>query len=579
MEKKYYEGEKHTFDELLEIIHCLRDPKEGCSWDSVQTHETLKKCLKDECEEVFEAVDNKDDENLCEELGDVMLQVLLNAEIAKERGAFSMDDVIDGLTDKLIRRHPHVFGDVKRPENPDEALKLWQDVKKKEKEMKAVQLIANKIDIPGKECIMGNITLPTEVDGAKIEWNSSAKDIITDTAVGKMAAGVVTRQKEDVCVKLTANVSLGEQTVSKEIDICVKSAPKSLTEDSFSGYLFAHFIGEQEGNQEQIYFALSEKGLNFKDMNNCKPVLVSNIGEGGVRDPYLCRSYEGDRFFLIATDLSIYNRGGWFQNEQGYYDASTTGSSNLVLWESTDLVNWGEPKLLPVAPNNAGMAWAPEMVYHEETGEYVIFFASSIMNPDTKMKAKPNTIFYVTTRDFENFSETKILIDNQTDPDGKPREIIDTTIIKIGDTYYSASKDGDNAENNGGIRIFKTRDLFNPDSWEKVLDLDELGLDISGLGIKALDNGDLEGPELFLLNKCDWENQNIPEYGIMADRYAADLGYLPLKTTNLDDFNNENHSWKVLSESEYSFDKLKKRHGTIISVTREEITRIIENYS
>lgn len=441
-----------------------------------------------------------------------------------------------------------------------------------------MQDIFKKIDIPNKDGIRGNITLLSELDGAKITWNSSDKDIITDAYTDGMAAGVVRRQSEDKHIKLTATVLLDGEKASKDFDVCVLKAPKMLSDDDFTGYLFAHFIGEQEGNQEQIYFALSEEGLHFKDMNNSRPVLISSVGEKGVRDPYMYRSYEGDRFFLIATDLSIYNRGGWFQNEQGYYDASTTGSSSLVLWETTDLINWGEPKLLPVAPKNAGMAWAPEMIYHEETGEYVIYFSSSIMNPETKMKAKPNTIFYVTTRDFVHFSDTKIFIDNQTDPDGKAREIIDTTLIKIGDTYYSASKDGDNSEANGGIRILKTKTLFDKDSWEKVLNLDELGLDINGLGIKALDNGDLEGPELFLYNKCDWEKENLPEYGIMADRYMADLGYLPLRTTDIEDIKNTNNSWKILSDSEYSFDKLKKRHGTIISITSEEIKKIKERF-
>ena len=132
--KKYTEGNPHTMEELLEIIHILRDPEIGCSWDSAQTHETLKKCLTDECEEVLQAIDNKDDVNLCEELGDVMLQVLLNAEIASERKAFTMEDIINGLADKLIRRHPHVFGDEKRPDSPEEALAMWRRVKEKEKE-------------------------------------------------------------------------------------------------------------------------------------------------------------------------------------------------------------------------------------------------------------------------------------------------------------------------------------------------------------------------------------------------------------------------------------------------------------
>lgn len=136
MNKKYIEGTHHDMNELLEIVHCLRDKETGCSWDSAQTHESLKKCLKDESEEVFEAIDNKDDENLCEELGDVLLQVLLNTEIASERNAFTFDDVICGLSDKLIRRHPHVFADEPRPDNPEDALALWKKVKEKEKALK-----------------------------------------------------------------------------------------------------------------------------------------------------------------------------------------------------------------------------------------------------------------------------------------------------------------------------------------------------------------------------------------------------------------------------------------------------------
>ena len=344
----------------------------------------------------------------------------------------------------------------------------------------------------------------------------------------------------------------------------------------FEGYLFAHFIGEANENEEQIYFAVSEDGLNFKDLNHNKPVLISKVGEMGVRDPYIYRSPVDNKFYLVATDLSIYHRGGWFQNEQGYYDASTTGSARLVLWVSDDLINWEEPKLLSVAPENAGMAWAPEMIYDEENSQYVIFFSSSIMNPVTKYKDKPNTIYYVTTKDFEAFSEPKVLIDNQTDgeADNRGREIIDTTIIKINETYYAASKDGDNAEKNGGIRIHKNKNLYDPKGWEKVLDLDELNIDLSGHEIAVLDNSSLEGPELFLYNPKDWTNPDIPEYGLMADQYMLGNGYLPLKTTNIEDRDNSLNSWTLLDKSQYSFDKLKKRHGTIINITREELERL-----
>ena len=133
MKGQYLEGEKHSFDQLLEIVHILRDPKEGCSWDSVQTHESMKECLTNEAQEVLQAIDNRDDQNLCEELGDVLLQVLLHAEIAAGRGAFEFRDIVQMLSDKLIRRHPHVFGDQPRPNSPEEALALWKKVKEEEK--------------------------------------------------------------------------------------------------------------------------------------------------------------------------------------------------------------------------------------------------------------------------------------------------------------------------------------------------------------------------------------------------------------------------------------------------------------
>ncbi len=123
-------------------------------------------------------------------------------------------------------------------------------------------------------------------------------------------------------------------------------------------------------------------------MNNAKPVLTSTVGELGVRDPYIYRSPEGDRFFLIATDLSIYHRGGWKKNEQGYYDPSTTGSHYLVLWESTDLVNWGTPKHIKVAPENAGMAWAPEMIYNDKTGGVHHFLCIQYHESGDKIQSK-----------------------------------------------------------------------------------------------------------------------------------------------------------------------------------------------
>lgn len=125
---------RYDFADFCEIIARLRAPG-GCPWDIKQTHESLKKCLVEETGEVLEAIDHKDDANLCEELGDVLLQVVMHAQIAAEENRFTMDDVIQGVAEKMIRRHPHVFGDAKA-ETQEESLALWQEIKRKEKERK-----------------------------------------------------------------------------------------------------------------------------------------------------------------------------------------------------------------------------------------------------------------------------------------------------------------------------------------------------------------------------------------------------------------------------------------------------------
>lgn len=127
--------EKYTYEQLLHIIAELRSDY-GCPWDRAQTHESMVKCLYDECEEVVEAIKNKDDDNLCEELGDVFLQVLLHAQIASEEGRFTMEDVVDGLAKKMIRRHPHVFGNAPTASTPEEGLARWKEIKAREKEEK-----------------------------------------------------------------------------------------------------------------------------------------------------------------------------------------------------------------------------------------------------------------------------------------------------------------------------------------------------------------------------------------------------------------------------------------------------------
>ena len=127
----------YSYDELVGIIAELRGDH-GCPWDKAQTHESLIPCLRDECEEVVQAIEKKDEENLCEELGDVLLQVLLHAQIAKEQGLFTMEDVVNMLAEKMIRRHPHVFGNEEYG-SPEQNRLRWEEIKKAEKEAKEMR--------------------------------------------------------------------------------------------------------------------------------------------------------------------------------------------------------------------------------------------------------------------------------------------------------------------------------------------------------------------------------------------------------------------------------------------------------
>ena len=128
------EDRKYTLEDFVDIVATLRG-ENGCPWDKKQTHESLEKCLRDECEEVIEAIEKKDDDNLCEKLGDVLLQVVMHSQIATEEGRFTLEDVIDGVAKKMVRRHPHVFAGVKL-ETEEERLAMWNSIKKQEKEEK-----------------------------------------------------------------------------------------------------------------------------------------------------------------------------------------------------------------------------------------------------------------------------------------------------------------------------------------------------------------------------------------------------------------------------------------------------------
>jgi len=129
-DRTWNEKTHFSWDDLQEIVRILRSP-EGCEWDRMQTHRSLRNNLLEEAYEVCEGIDRNDANLMCEELGDVLLQVVFHGEIARSEQAFSQNDIIDGICKKMIRRHPHVFCDASVA--PDDLQKSWEELKRREK--------------------------------------------------------------------------------------------------------------------------------------------------------------------------------------------------------------------------------------------------------------------------------------------------------------------------------------------------------------------------------------------------------------------------------------------------------------
>lgn len=140
--KEYLNKERYTMDDLIEIMKFLRV---GCPWDKEQTHESIRQNFIEEVYEVCDAIDKKDPELLCEEIGDVLLQAVFHAQIAEEKGNFSFGDSVDGICRKLVLRHPHVFGEV-QADTVGDVLTNWDKIKQDSKGQKTVK--DTMLDVP-----------------------------------------------------------------------------------------------------------------------------------------------------------------------------------------------------------------------------------------------------------------------------------------------------------------------------------------------------------------------------------------------------------------------------------------------
>lgn len=155
---------------LIEIMEALRQPEAGCPWDIVQTFETIKPYTVEEAYEVADAIERNDMDDLCEELGDLLLQVVFHSRIAEEMGAFSFGDVVQAVTSKMIRRHPHVFA-VSDADTPETVKVQWDVIKAQEKRERAERRAARGITEDFKAGFLGSIqrTQPALTEALKLQ--------------------------------------------------------------------------------------------------------------------------------------------------------------------------------------------------------------------------------------------------------------------------------------------------------------------------------------------------------------------------------------------------------------------------
>ena len=163
---QFEEKDRYSMQDLLEIVALLRDPKDGCAWDKVQTHASIRRNFIEETYEVADAIDQGDAHLLCEELGDVLLQVALHTRMEEEQGTFTFEDVCTGICKKLIYRHPHIFGDVQAGD-ASQVLQNWEELKRAEKHRE--DLATDLDDVPA--------ALPALVRAQKLQKRAAAHGV------------------------------------------------------------------------------------------------------------------------------------------------------------------------------------------------------------------------------------------------------------------------------------------------------------------------------------------------------------------------------------------------------------------
>lgn len=306
-------------------------------------------------------------------------------------------------------------------------------------------------------------------------------------------------------------------------------------------YLFGHFREKTTADGEQVYFAVSENGTFWRQLNSGEPVIKCQKGEMGCRDIEVVRLKSGG-FVVIATDLCIANRA----DKHGMVDwnyINHNGSKFLSLWRSEDLIHFSRQELLDVGAHDFGCLWAPEVFYDEEKDEYLLHFSGSADTDDGWGMG----IYAVTTKDFKSFTEPKPFF-------LKNGNIIDSHIVKTDGVYHLFYKDnGKESKVAHAVSTSLWGEYKNDCAFEKKM-------------MSLNKPGSYEAPTTFILPDGRWCLM-IDFFGCEKDK----MGYVPFVSDKPGDAD------FAFAGKEFNF-PYGFKHGGVIEITFEEYDKLIEFY-
>ncbi|MBU5595116.1 glycoside hydrolase family 43 protein [Amphibacillus sp. MSJ-3] len=302
-------------------------------------------------------------------------------------------------------------------------------------------------------------------------------------------------------------------------------------------YLFVHFKEKPTPDGEQVYFGLSKDGYRWEMVNQGNPILWSYKGEKGVRDFTIIRAENG-KFYIFATDLSLaYQLRDRYQNS--WAKVAREGSHCLVMWESEDLVNWSEQKMIRLGGDDFGCHWAPDIIYDKDMDDYLLHWSS----PHRSNHFGPMAIYYSRTKDFETFTEPKLLYRKEDSG------VIDSAMYEEDGQYYLFVK---SEHNPLGVIMLKSDVITGP--FERIYAFDE--------EMNKLDGAVYEAPTAFKMQDGKW-TLFLDFFGVQG----KGQGYVPFIADRL-----SSGQFKR-SDAEFSF-PYGFKHGTVLTITEEEYNRI-----